>query len=104
MGINGWVLHRNPLVFGEDADQFRPERWLNEETRSKMQRYSMTFSMGARVCIGKNITYMEQMMLVAAMVRRYDMQLPAKDYEIRWEEFINLWPKELPLVLRYRDE
>lgn len=28
VALNGWVLHRDKTVFGEDAEVFRPERWL----------------------------------------------------------------------------
>lgn len=28
---NLWALHRRKDFFGEDAEEFRPERWLDEE-------------------------------------------------------------------------
>jgi cytochrome P450 len=30
---NAWVIHQNKDVFGEDADKFRPERWMEEPDR-----------------------------------------------------------------------
>jgi cytochrome P450 len=33
VGINAWVVHHDNGVFGEDADIFRPERWLEGDTR-----------------------------------------------------------------------
>ena len=41
MGINVWVAHRNKAVFGDDADAFSPERWLdsNAEKLAVMNRY-----------------------------------------------------------------
>lgn len=45
VGINPFVAHRNKQVFGEDADQFRPERWLAEkDTIREMERYFMGVS------------------------------------------------------------
>ena len=40
LAVNGWVLHRDRKVFGEDADVYRPERWLkDEETAKYMERH-----------------------------------------------------------------
>ncbi|KAF4547722.1 Cytochrome P450-like protein 71 [Elsinoe fawcettii] len=46
VGVNTWVLHRNRQVFGEDADVFRPERWIDgdgAQTR-EMKRNLFTVS------------------------------------------------------------
>lgn len=32
VGVNPWVVHQNTEVFGDDADAFRPDRWLKDET------------------------------------------------------------------------
>lgn len=44
VGINAWVMHANKQVFGEDAETFRPERWLEdgEERIKVMKRCNMT--------------------------------------------------------------
>lgn len=43
VGINLWVAHANRSVFGPDADEFRPERWLkSSEEVSKMDQYFLT--------------------------------------------------------------
>ena len=40
LAVNGWVLHRDTEIFGPDADTYRPERWLEDEQKSKtMDRY-----------------------------------------------------------------
>lgn len=33
---NLWALHRRKDFFGEDAEEFRPERWLDEEEEGEM--------------------------------------------------------------------
>ena len=45
IAVNGWVLHRDKEVFGQDADVFRPERWLEDEERARrMERYMFQVS------------------------------------------------------------
>lgn len=41
--MNSWVEHRNTAIFGEDADSFRPERWLTDDVErlSYMNRHWM---------------------------------------------------------------
>lgn len=46
VGICPWVLHRDKRVFGEDADIFRPERWLEArpDTLKMMERSNLAVS------------------------------------------------------------
>lgn len=59
IGANPYVIHRDRAVFGEDADVFRPERWLeNVEQADEMEKYSLSWGYGTRSCLGKNIAQM----------------------------------------------
>ncbi|CZR65555.1 uncharacterized protein PAC_15455 [Phialocephala subalpina] len=58
VSVNGWALHRNKSIFGEDADEFRPERWLEGYTKLMESCYA-SFGFGSRTCIGKNMALME---------------------------------------------
>ena len=46
VGINAWVLHQNKDIFGKDAHQFRPERWIESdpEQLKRMRRNLFTVS------------------------------------------------------------
>jgi len=78
VGVNPWVVQRNEDVYGEDADIFRPERWLERET-GPMHQYFFAFGAGARLCIGKNISWMEMSKLIPTLFMRYDIQLVDPD-------------------------
>lgn len=34
IALNGWVLHRNKEIFGNDPEIFRPERWLEGDAKT----------------------------------------------------------------------
>lgn len=55
VGISPAVIHFDKTIFGEDARDFVPERWLTEDAIN-MERYMLHFGHGARTCIGKNVS------------------------------------------------
>ncbi|KAK1985486.1 cytochrome P450 [Colletotrichum cereale] len=77
VGINSWVQHRNTVLFGDDADYFRPDRWLisDEAKLSVMNRNWMPFGLGSRTCLGKNISILEMSKLVPRLIRDFDFKL-----------------------------
>uniref|UniRef100_A0A8H7TMJ1 Cytochrome P450 n=1 Tax=Bionectria ochroleuca TaxID=29856 RepID=A0A8H7TMJ1_BIOOC len=76
-GCSAWVLHQSTDVYGKDAADFRPERWLEATTeqRRKMNNTLFSFGAGARTCIGKNISLLELYKLVPAILRRFELEL-----------------------------
>lgn len=95
-----YTLHRNSEVF-EEPDQFRPERWL-EEGAKDLQRGFLPFSAGARGCIGRNITYMEQQMLIATLVHRYEFELISSEWRPSYTEAVTCSPGPMPLRIYRR--
>ncbi|KAJ9225694.1 hypothetical protein DTO169C6_1757 [Paecilomyces variotii] len=72
---NAYVVHRDTELYGPDAEDFRPERWLQSESPAKLDANSFVFGMGARICLGKDIAIMESYKLVTEVIRRFDMEL-----------------------------
>ena len=53
--INVYQMARSKMVWGEDAEVFNPERFLNKSVPSAF----MSFSRRPRDCIGTNLAYLE---------------------------------------------
>ncbi|KAK5170590.1 uncharacterized protein LTR77_005179 [Saxophila tyrrhenica] len=92
VGLNPWVTGRDKGAFGEDAYEFRPERWLQGDgesdadftARSKvMKDADLTFGGGNRVCIGKNLALMEIYKIVPTLLLKYKFELTEPDREWR---------------------
>lgn len=57
VGMNAAVVHYDRSVFGDDASEFRPQRWLDANRDvGLMERCLLTFGGGTRTCIGKNVS------------------------------------------------
>ncbi|KAH0263400.1 cytochrome P450 family protein, partial [Aureobasidium melanogenum] len=83
VGANPWVVHRQKEVFGDDVEDFRPDRWLKEDT-GDMRRFFFAFGWGARMCLGRNISWMEMSKLIPTLFLHYNLELADPDAE--WME------------------
>lgn len=97
-----WAINRQPKLWGEDADQFNPDRWMpgtgDPQTGGADNRYSfMTFLHGPRSCIGQGFALTELKCLIAALVFRFEMDLARdkdRNGEVEPVGVITIKPKE----------
>lgn len=73
VSCSSWLVHRHKPTFGQDADRFRPERWLKagDERLSAMNRALIAFGAGPHTCVGKNIAILEITKLVPSILRAF---------------------------------
>lgn len=61
-----WAMNRSTLTWGEDADEFRPERWLeNGQLVSRSAGEFPVFNGGARLCLGKKMAELVAVQVIA---------------------------------------
>ena len=53
-----WTMHRRKDYFGEDANEFKPERWLGEKGLRPGWEY-LPFNGGARICLGRMSSHLQ---------------------------------------------
>ncbi|KAF4208757.1 hypothetical protein CNMCM8927_008706 [Aspergillus lentulus] len=98
-----YVAHRDPAIFPE-PELYRPERWLESEEKAKQMREAfIPFSTGARGCIGRNITMIEQQLVIATLVHRYEFALQSDRWSLQHNEAFLLWTCPMPLKIWRRD-
>lgn len=51
-------MHRRKDLYGEDAELFKPERWLDQEDRKGLRVgwEFLPFNGGPRICIGRTFS------------------------------------------------
>lgn len=52
VGYCPYVMHRRKDLYGEDADEFRPERWEGDSLKNIGWGY-VPFNGGPRICLGR---------------------------------------------------
>ncbi|KAI0890809.1 cytochrome P450 [Annulohypoxylon nitens] len=77
VGMNPYVVNRHKATFGDDADGWRPERFMIDDhvERRRLISSIMTFGAGRRVCAGKLTAIMEIKKLVPALFLNYKVEL-----------------------------
>jgi cytochrome P450 len=69
-----WVVHRDPR-FWTDPDRFDPARWSEEKTKNLPRCAYFPFGDGPRVCIGTGFAMMEAVLILAAVAKRFRLEL-----------------------------
>ncbi|GAA0161522.1 oxygenase [Lithospermum erythrorhizon] len=85
-----YAMGRMKSIWGEDAGEFKPERWLEEGGIFKPQspfKYPV-FQAGLRVCLGKEMALVEMKCVALSIIRQFDLKLP--------ENSLNQYPKFMP--------
>ncbi|CAI7621231.1 unnamed protein product [Penicillium manginii] len=112
VGMNPYVVGRNESVFGEDAEKFRPERWLRDEKRETedefqerlrlMNNTDLAFGGGSRICIGKHLGLVEVYKVLATLISRYDISFvdPTKEWSTHNSFFVRQTGIEVKLSRR----
>ncbi|KAI9343738.1 cytochrome P450 [Zopfochytrium polystomum] len=73
----GWSLYamgRSTHIWGPDAAEFRPERWLEMEAVPSPFVYP-AFNGGPRVCLGKGVAELEGVFVLISLMKRFDVEV-----------------------------
>ncbi|KAJ2977290.1 hypothetical protein NUW58_g7855 [Xylaria curta] len=69
-----WAMNRSRITWGEDADLFRPERWLGENGKfvAKSPAEFPVFYGGPRTCLGKRMAEIIATQVIATMALTFE--------------------------------
>ncbi|ELR08254.1 hypothetical protein GMDG_03055 [Pseudogymnoascus destructans 20631-21] len=102
VGISGWATQRDKQVFGDDAESYRPERWLDADEKQVrvMDRSTLAFGQGTRGCVGKHVAMMALTKTVGQIVRVFDMEWAASREE--WEVTCRQHVRQTGVIMRLK--
>ena len=113
--VNLLAIQRDPLIWGSDAEQFKPERMLEDNFKTLPRnswkvspwrsvllfpdqpeitdrRARQPFGNGVRICIGRFFALQEAHIAIATLVREFDFTLLNQDVHYRIGETVILQP------------
>lgn len=69
------AVHMDPEVW-DQPEEFRPERFINEEGKVQKPKQFMPFGAGQRMCLGDNLAEMELQLFFSSLLHVYDLASP----------------------------
>src|SRR5262249_3099065 len=98
--IPQWAIQRSARWF-DAPDEFRPERWTRTFMESLPRFAYFPFGGGARSCIGPSVANLEASVVLAAILRRFTLAVPA-GFEAEPFLGVTLLPKDNRILLEVR--
>ncbi|KAG7588415.1 Cytochrome P450 [Arabidopsis suecica] len=72
-----YALGRMRSVWGEDASDFKPERWIsdNGSLRHEPSYKYVAFNSGPRTCLGKHLALLQMKIVALEIIKNYDFKV-----------------------------
>jgi benzoate 4-monooxygenase len=74
LSVPAYTIHHSKAIWGEDADDFVPERWDEARITEKQKEAFIPFSYGPRACVGRNVAEMELKCIVGTVFRNFEFR------------------------------
>src|SRR6266436_10027762 len=89
-------VHRDPVVYGEDAEAWRPERMLDAEFDRLNKEFPncwKPFGNGARACIGRPFAWQEALLVVVILLQNFNFTAEDPSYQLTLKQTLTIKPK-----------
>ncbi|KAF2862714.1 cytochrome P450 [Piedraia hortae CBS 480.64] len=88
------AVHRDPAVYGADAEEWKPERMLDENFNKLPPGSWKPFGNGARGCIGRPFAIQEATMVTAMLMQYFQFRLEDPQYDLEIKSTLTIKPKD----------
>lgn len=96
------ALHRDPGVWGPDAEAFRPDRMSVENQADLPPDVYKPFGTGMRACIGRQFALQEASLLLGMILQRFEL-IDHMDYQLHVRTALTIKPAGLRMRVRPRE-
>jgi cytochrome P450/NADPH-cytochrome P450 reductase len=96
-------VHRDPAVYGDDAEQFKPERMLDEAFARLPPNAWKPFGNGVRGCIGRPFAWQEALLSTAMLLQNFNFRMDDPTYNLQIKQTLTIKPKDFYMHATLRD-
>ncbi|XP_011621790.1 cytochrome P450 94B3 [Amborella trichopoda] len=103
---SAYAMGRMEAIWGRDYAEFRPDRWLQKGVFSPVSSFKYPiFHAGPRLCLGKDMAYIQMKSIAACIIERYEIKIPERQKDHPYTLSLTLRMRGgLPISLRERQE
>ncbi|OAB40482.1 NADPH--cytochrome reductase [Paenibacillus antarcticus] len=94
-------LHRDTTAWGEDVEEFRPERF-EDQSKVPINAYK-PFGNGQRACIGQQFALHEAILVLGMLLKHFEF-IDYSNYNLKVKETLTLKPDHFEIQVRPREQ
>ncbi|KAK3398875.1 putative bifunctional P-450:NADPH-P450 reductase [Sordaria brevicollis] len=98
--------HVDPAVFGDTANDFMPERMLDENferLNKEFPDFWKPFGNGMRACIGRPFAWQEALLVMAMLLQNFNFMPEDPNYTLQYKQTLTTKPKGFYMRAMLRD-
>ncbi|XP_039141604.1 cytochrome P450-like [Dioscorea cayenensis subsp. rotundata] len=100
---SAYAMGKSEKIWGSDWEEFRPERWMDEGEFRAVNAFKFpVFHAGPRMCLGKEMAYVQMKTVVAAVMERFEIEVVDEVKKKREVEFTMILRMKGGLPVRVR--
>ncbi|KAL5001073.1 cytochrome P450 [Aspergillus recurvatus] len=103
LSVNPWVIHYSKELFGHDAAEYNPDRWIGDRAKD-INRYFMPFGHGYNSCPGRHLAMIELSKVTATLVRDYYIRQQDPRQTWRYMAYFTAVPYGWPCYISRRED
>ncbi|CAN1236632.1 Cytochrome P450 704C1 [Linum grandiflorum] len=86
-----YSMGRMPYIWGDDAEDFKPERWLKDGAFQPESPFKfVAFHAGPRICLGKEFAYRQMKIFAAVLIRSFVFKLSDETKDVSYRTMLTL--------------
>ncbi|HEV2654456.1 MAG TPA: cytochrome P450 [Ktedonobacteraceae bacterium] len=97
------MLHRDKSIWGENAEEFDPERFTVEAEQSRPANAYKPFGNGQRACIGRQFALQEATLVLGMLLQHFNLVDSAR-YQLKIKQTLTLKPDGFTMRVKERTD